>query len=317
MKKIISVDLNHSSLNTSLQKKGFIVDEFHTQTKEEIENIISNYNGLIIRSRFPIDKQFLDKATNLEFIARVGAGMENIDCEYAKQKGIHLINSPEGNRDAVAEHCLGMLLSLMHRIFIANIEVKNNIWKREENRGDELMGKTIGIVGYGVMGKAFAKRLAGFSVNVIFVDILDNLEDEFAKQANLETIFSECDVVSLHLPQTEKTKHYVNSDFIHKMQKPFYLINSARGQCVNLADLVDGIKSNKVKGACLDVLEYEKSSFDFDFKNNEVMEFLCNSDKVILTPHVAGWSFQSNEKMAKIIVDKIDNLYTNIIKQTI
>jgi len=305
MIKIISIDENHHSLNENLRKNGFKVEEFHSESKSEIEKIIHQYQGIIIRSRFPLDESFLKKASNLKFIARVGAGMENIDSEFAKKNNILLINASEGNRDSVAEHCLGMLLMLMHRIKISDFEVRNNIWKRAENRGDELMHKTVGIIGYGIMGKAFAKRLSGFNVNVLCYDIIENIGDEFAVQVDLKTILNDCEVISLHLPQNESTHYFIDKTFVNSMKNPFYLINSARGQCVKLDDLVEGIESNKIKAACLDVLEYEKSSFEVDFSKNETMNYLKNSQKVVLTPHIAGWSIQSNEKMAKIIVEKI------------
>ena len=274
--------------------------------------LINQYDGIIIRSRIPLDKNFLENAQNLKFIARVGAGMENIDLETAKNLGISLINSPEGNRDAVAEHVLAMLLILMNRLFIASEEVKNGIWKREENRGDELLGKTFGIIGYGNMGKATAKRLSGFGVEVIFYDILPNLEDEFAKQVSLEELQERADILSLHIPLDASTKYLVDENFISKMKKNFYLVNTARGKNVKTSALVDALKSGKVKAAALDVLEYEKSSFQnldistsLSTRNKEDLQFLLESNQVIVTPHIAGWTHQSKEKLAQFIVDKI------------
>ena len=273
---------------------------------------INQYDGIIIRSRIPLDKNFLENAQNLKFIARVGAGMENIDLETAKNLGISLINSPEGNRDAVAEHVVAMLLILMNRLFIASEEVKNGIWKREENRGDELLGKTFGIIGYGNMGKATAKRLSGFGVEVIFYDILPNLEDEFAKQVSLEELQERADILSLHIPLDASTEYLVDENFISKMKKNFYLVNTARGKNVKTSALVDALKSGKVKAAALDVLEYEKSSFEnldtstsLSTRNKEDLQFLLESNQVIVTPHIAGWTHQSKEKLAQFIVDKI------------
>lgn len=303
--KILLLDHNHPLITEQLSAKGFVLEEDFISTYEEILETINDYEGIILRSRLPIDKYFLENARNLKFIARVGAGMENIDIEVAKNLGIELINSPEGNRDAVAEHVVAMLLILMNRLFIASEEVKKGIWKREENRGDELLGKTFGIIGYGNMGKATAKRLSGFGVKVIFHDILPNLEDEFATQVSLEKLQEEANVLSLHVPLTGSTKFLVDEVFISKMQKNFYFINTARGKNVKTSALVEAIKTGKVLGAALDVLEYEKSSFENLETENEDLEFLLNSKKVIVTPHIAGWTHQSKEKLAQFIVDKI------------
>ncbi len=282
-----------------------MLDEDTTSTYDEVLEKIADYEGIIIRSRIPVDKNFLEHAKNLKFIARVGAGMENIDVRFAEERGIKLISSPEGNRDSVAEHVVGMLLILMHRLFISSAEVKNGIWKREENRGDELLGKTFGIIGYGNMGKAVAKRLSGFGVKVIFHDILPNLSDEFATQVSLETLKNEADILSLHIPITDESYHLIDAQFISGMKKDFYFINTARGKNVKTSDLVEAIRSGKVKGACLDVLEYEKASFENLEIENTDSAFLLQSEKVIVTPHIAGWTVQSKEKLAQVIVDKI------------
>ena len=230
--KILLLDQNHPLITDQLLAKGFILEEDFTSSYDEVLKKIDYYGGIIIRSRIPLDKNFLENARNLKFIARVGAGMENIDLKAAKDLGIELINSPEGNRDSVAEHVVGMLLILMNRLFIASNEVKNGIWKREENRGDELLGKTFGIIGYGNMGKATAKRLSGFGVKVIFHDILPGLEDEFATQVSLETLQKEADILSLHIPLDESTKYLVDESFISEMNKNFYFVNTARGKNV-------------------------------------------------------------------------------------
>ena len=310
--KILLLDSNHPLITEQLLAKGFILEEDFTSSYDEVLQKINQYDGIIIRSRIPLDKNFLENAQNLKFIARVGAGMENIDLETAKNLGISLINSPEGNRDAVAEHVVAMLLILMNRLFIASEEVKNGIWKREENRGDELLGKTFGIIGYGNMGKATAKRLSGFGVEVIFYDILPNLEDEFAKQVSLEELQERADILSLHIPLDASTKYLVDENFISKMKKNFYLVNTARGKNVKTSALVDALKSGKVKAAALDVLEYEKSSFEnldtstsLGTRNKEDLQFLLESNQVIVTPHIAGWTHQSKEKLAQFIVDKI------------
>ena len=310
--KILLLDSNHPLITEQLLAKGFVLEEDFTSSYDEVLQKINQYDGIIIRSRIPLDKNFLENAQNLKFIARVGAGMENIDLEVAKNLGISLINSPEGNRDAVAEHVVAMLLILMNRLFIASEEVKNGIWKREENRGDELLGKTFGIIGYGNMGKATAKRLSGFGVEVIFYDILPNLEDEFAKQVSLEELQERADILSLHIPLDASTEYLVDENFISKMKKNFYLVNTARGKNVKTSALVDALKSGKVKAAALDVLEYEKSSFEnldtstsLSARNKEDLQFLLESNQVIVTPHIAGWTHQSKEKLAQFIVDKI------------
>ena len=310
--KILLLDSNHPLITEQLLAKGFVLEEDFTSSYDEVLQKINQYDGIIIRSRIPLDKNFLENAPNLKFIARVGAGMENIDLETAKNLGISLINSPEGNRDAVAEHVVAMLLILMNRLFIASEEVKNGIWKREENRGDELLGKTFGIIGYGNMGKATSKRLSGFGVEVIFYDILPNLEDEFAKQVSLEELQERADILSLHIPLDASTEYLVDENFISKMKKNFYLVNTARGKNVKTSALVDALKSGKVKAAALDVLEYEKSSFEnldtstsLSTRNKEDLQFLLESNQVIVTPHIAGWTHQSKEKLAQFIVDKI------------
>lgn len=303
--KILQLDKNHPLINAQLTEKGFVIEEDHVSTYSEVLDKIGNFDGVIIRSRIPIDESFLLKGKNLRFIARVGAGLENIDTEKAKQLGISIISSPEGNRDSVAEHVVGMLLVLTNRLFIASQEVKNGIWKREENRGDELLGKTFGIVGYGNMGKATAERLSGFGLKVIFHDILPNISDEFATQVSLDELKNQADILSLHIPITDDTFHLIDEKFISEMKKDFYLVNTARGKNVKTKDLVEAIKSGKIKGAALDVLEFEKSSFESLAYQNSDLEFLLNSEKVIVTPHIAGWSHQSKEKLAQVIVDKI------------
>lgn len=303
--KILLLDHNHPLITEQLSAKGFVLEEDFASTYDEVLKKIDQYEGIIIRSRIPMDRFFLENAHNLKFIARVGAGMENINLEAAKEFGISLINSPEGNRDSVAEHVLGMLLILMNRLFIASQEVKNGIWKREENRGDELLGKTFGIIGYGNMGKATAKRLSGFGVKVVFHDILPNIGDEFATQVTLEKLQEEADVLSLHIPLDASTEYLVDEEFISKMKKNFYFINTARGKNLKTSALVKAIKSGKVLGAALDVLEYEKSSFEHLENENEDLNFLLNSEKTIVTPHIAGWTHQSKEKLAQFIVDKI------------
>lgn len=303
--KILLLDKNHPLITEQLLAKNFILEEDFTSSYDEVCQKIENYEGVIIRSRIPLDKNFLEKAKNLKFIARVGAGMENIDIPVAEKLGIKLINSPEGNRDSVAEHVVGMLLVLMNRLFIASQEVKNGIWLREENRGDELLGKTVGLIGYGNMGKATAKRLSGFGCKVIFYDILPDIGDKFATQVSLEELKEQAEVISLHIPLTEQTHYMINKQFIEEMRHEFYFVNTARGKNVETKYLVEALKSGKVKGACLDVLEYEKSSFENLEVENEDLKYLLHSEKALLTPHIGGWTHQSKEKLAQVIVDKI------------
>tara|TARA_R110001632_G_scaffold140060_1_gene255896 strand:+ start:5729 stop:6664 length:936 start_codon:yes stop_codon:yes gene_type:complete len=305
--KVLHLDTNHPLLIQQLSAAGFQNHEDYTSSKSEIEKKINLYDGLIIRSRFSIDASFLDKANNLKFIGRVGAGLENIDCDYALSKGIELIAAPEGNRNAVGEHALGMLLSLFNKLNKADLEVRKGLWLREENRGLELDGKTIGLIGYGNMGKAFAKKLCGFDVTVLCYDIKPNVEDENATQVSLQEIQERADVLSLHTPQTSQTVGMINTSFIEQFKNPFWLINTARGKSVVTKDLVGALKSAKVLGAGLDVLEYEKSSFEKLFTNEipEEFKYLVQSENVLLSPHVAGWTIESNIKLAQTIVDKI------------
>ena len=309
--KILHIDSNHSLLWEQLQQAGFQNEADFTSTKQEVEAKIENYHGIVIRSRFKIDKTFLDKATNLQFIARVGAGLESIDCDYATAKGIHLIAAPEGNANAVGEHAIGMLLSLFNNLNKANNEVKSGQWKREANRGHELEGKTIGIIGYGNMGKSFAKKLRGFDVTVLCYDILPNMGDANAIQVSLSELQERADVLSLHTPWTPETDKMINTDFINQFKKSFWFINTARGNSVVTADLVEALKSGKIFGAGLDVLEYEKLSFEtlFEGEKPAAFEYLLQAENVLLTPHIAGWTFESHQKLAQTIVDKICKIY--------
>ena len=303
--KILLLDKNHPLITEQLSEKGFVLEEDFSSSYEQVLDKIHLYEGIIIRSRIPLDAHFLEKAKNLKFIARVGAGMENIDITKAQELGIKLINSPEGNKDAVAEHVIGTLLVLMNRLFISSNEVKKGIWLREENRGEEILGKTFGIIGYGNMGKAVAKRLSGFGCKTIFYDIKPNLSDEFATQVSLQELQENADILSFHTPLTEDTLYMIDEEFISKMKKNFYFINTARGKNLKTSALVNALKSGKIKGACLDVLEYEKTSFENLETKNEDLEYLLNSEKAIITPHIAGWTHESKIKLAQVIVDKI------------
>jgi D-3-phosphoglycerate dehydrogenase / 2-oxoglutarate reductase len=310
--KILHIDSNHPIMMQQLQQLGFTNHEDFTATKAEIEDKIHNYQGIIIRSRFKIDKTFLDKATNLQFIARVGAGLESIDCDYAISKNIKLIAAPEGNSNAVGEHAVGMILSLFNNLNQADKEIRNGSWNREFNRGHELEGKTIGIIGYGNMGKSFAKKLQGFNVEVLFYDILENIADQYAKQVSLQELQQKTDVLSLHIPWTLATDRMINQEFINAFAKPFWLINTSRGKNVVTDDLVAALKSKKIVGAGLDVLEYEKLSFEtlFTEQKPQALDYLLQANNVLLSPHIAGWTFESHQKLAQVIVDKIKSIYT-------
>ena len=307
-RKILFIDSNHARLHEMLMEQGFQCDLFYDKPIDELKRLIPQYDGIVLRSKFKITKEIIDSAPNLKCIGRVGAGMENIDVEYAEKKGIICLNSPEGNRDAVAEHALGMLLNLFNNISKANTEVRNGKWLREENRGVELCGKTVGIIGYGNMGAAFAQRLQGFGVKILVYDkYKTNFGNAFVKESTLYEIFDEADIVSLHTPLTDETRYLINDAFIQSFKKNIYIINTARGKSLNTADLVKHIKTGKVLGACLDVLEYEAVSFE-GIEDNEMpepMQYLLKCDKVILTPHIAGWTHESNVKLAEFLAQKI------------
>jgi D-3-phosphoglycerate dehydrogenase len=311
MKKILCIDSNHSVLHETLISNGFHCDLFWDQSADELKKLLPNYEGIVIRSKFKITKQLIDSAPNLKCIGRVGAGMENIDVEYANSKGITCVSAPEGNRDAVGEHALGMLLMLLNNLKRADNEVRQGIWKRAENRGFEIAGKTIGIIGYGNMGSAFAKRLQGFSCKVLVYDkYKTGFGNEFITEATLDQIHQEADIISLHTPLTDETNYLINDAFLASCKKNIYIVNTARGKSLNTADLVTHLKSGKVLGACLDVLEYESTSFENIDTTTlpEPMQYLLKSEQVILTPHIAGWTHESNYKMSLIIAEKMSEV---------
>jgi D-3-phosphoglycerate dehydrogenase len=293
-----------------LIKNGHVNHSDFISSKHDIGLVIKNYDGLILRSRFKIDKEFIDKAINLKFIARVGSGIENIDSKYAKTKNIEVISSPEGNSNAVGEHAMGLLLSLLNNINTSSVQVKKGVWVREQNRGHELEGKTVAILGLGNTGKSFAKKISAFNCNVIFYDINDDIKSDIAKKSSLDDIYENADVLSLHLPHTNLTFNLFNKTFIEKFNKPFWLLNTSRGSIVNTADLIEALKTNKVLGAGLDVLDIESSSFtEIINDKNEDFHKLSSFKNVIITPHIAGSTFESNIKLSKIVVDKINNYF--------
>lgn len=305
---ILFIDSAHPCMKEVLEMNGFVCDDGTKMDVKEIHTIIHKYTGIIVRSRININKDFIDKAINLQFIGRVGAGMESIDMSYAQEKNVSCFNSPEGNRDAVGEQALGMLLSLMNNLNRADRQVRNGEWIREENRGFEIKGKTIAIIGYGNMGSSFARKLKGFEANVIAYDkYKQNYSDEFVQESSWNEIVEKADILSLHVPLTEETRYLINNSLIGKFKKDFWLINTARGPVVNTADLVLALKSGKIKGAALDVIEYEETSFEsLSLKNMPApWKYLVNNDKVILTPHIAGWTEESKEKLATVLAHKI------------
>ncbi len=308
--KVLFIDTAHPWLQDELTRMGFTCDHFPEYTYDDIIRIIPDYAGIIIRNRIRLDEKLLSGAVTLRFIARVGAGMEGINTEYASRRGVACLNAPEGNRDALAEHTLGMVLMLINHLARADAQVRKGIWDREGNRGTELMGKTIGIIGYGNMGGAFAERLSGFRMEVLAYDkYRKNYGDAFVKEASMEELRMKCDLVSLHVPLTAETRYMVDDAFICSFRKNFYLINTSRGQVVNTADLIRHLDSGKILGAALDVLEWEDSTFEELIKKRESKLFmdLAHRDNVILSPHIAGYSAESPLKMAKVIIDKIKN----------
>ena len=302
--KIIFIDTTHPKLIKDLNYKGFICDQAYDKSRSEILKIIMNYDGIVIRSRFKIDKNFINAAKKLKFIARAGSGTENIDLHYANKKNIKCFNAAEGNRQAVAEHALAMILNLLNNIRVSDQEIRRGIWNREKNRGIELSGKTIGIIGFGNTGSSFAKILENFNVKIL---AYDKYKEKYKFQSNLDEILEFSDIISLHIPLTEETKYLVNKNFIAKAKKPFYKINTSRGQCIETKALIKGLKDQKILGACLDVFEQEKNSFE-KIGENADLKYLIESNKTILTPHIAGWTFESNYKIAETLSKKIINL---------
>ena len=307
--KILHIDSNHPTLISTLKNNGYINDLDISSSKEDIIKIIKDYDGLILRSRFKIDKDFIDNASNLKFIARVGSGLENIDCNYAKSKNIEVISSPEGNSNAVGEHAMGLLLSLLNNINTSSNQVKEGLWFREKNRGFEIEGKTVAILGMGNTGKSFAKKISSFNCKVFFYDIDEKIKSKYAKKSSLDFLYKNADIVSLHLPYTIKNTDLFNKEFIQKFEKPFWLINTSRGKIVNTHDLVDALNEKKILGAGLDVIDIESSSFNnIEKELNPYFNELINLKNVIITPHIAGWTFESNVKLSQIVIDKIKSL---------
>ena len=306
--KILHLDKNHDSLINELKSCGYINVEAYKMTLANVKSIIHQFDGIIIRSRFKIDTNFLKNGKRIKFIARVGSGLENIDVQYLKKRGIKLISAPEGNSNAVGEHAVCLILSLLNKLNLANDSVKNRQWNRDKFRGHEIENKTIGIIGYGNTGKSLAKKLTGFNVKeIIFYDIMKKTKDSIARQVSIEELQNKSNILSIHTPENKLSIGMINKNFIEKVKNPFWLINTARGSAVKTEDLIDGIKNGKILGAALDVMEYEKKDFENTFDNKIHKNFLdlIQNEKVILTPHIAGWTYESHLKLAKIIVQKI------------
>lgn len=306
IKKILIVDDLHPVFKESAIAMGYQVDDRPLITRAETMAIIADYEGIAVRTKFLIDRELIDAATKLKVVARAGAGLDNIDEAYASKRQIQLLNAPEGNRDAVGEHALGMLLSLMNNFRKGDQEIRNGIWDREGNRGYELKGKTVGIIGYGHMGSSFAKRLAGFDVNVIAYDkYKTGFSDDYAREVSMEEIVRQSDVLSLHIPLTSETRQMVNDEYFFHFRKPIFFINTARGEIASVSAILKAISEKKILGAGLDVLQTEKFPA---LGEQEWYEELRKSDKVLLTPHVGGWTFDSYRKISEVLAEKLKNL---------
>jgi D-3-phosphoglycerate dehydrogenase len=301
--KILIADDIHPIFIEQVEAAGYQCDYQPTIKLDEALQIIGGYAGLVIRSKFNVDKAVIDAATNLRFVCRAGAGLDNIDEAYAAQKGIQLINASEGNMDAVGEHCIGLLLALMNNFIVADAEIRAGSWKREANRGYELKGKTVGIIGYGFMGKSFAKKLSGFEVNVIAYDkYKTGFSDKYAREVSMEEIVKHSDVLSLHVPLTSETKGLVNDEYLFHFKKPIFFINASRGKVAEVKAILNAIKQGKILGAGLDVLEVEKFPA---MAQQEWFEELKQSNKVLLTPHVAGWTIDSYRRISEVMASKL------------
>lgn len=307
--KVLFIDTVHPILQERLEKRGVKCIDGSELSFESCKQALYDIDGIVIRSRFRMDANLLDFAPNLKFIARSGAGMENIDENYCNQRNITLFNAPEGNRTAVGEHALAMLLAFFNQLKKADTEIRNGSWDREGNRGIELTGKTVGIIGYGNNGSAFAKVLRGFDCRILVYDkYKTGFGNEFVEESTLENLYNKAEIISFHIPQNEETLFWADDSFFNAIENPFYLINLSRGKIVKTSALVNAIRSGKIKGAMLDVLEYESTSFENTFGNNlpDDFQYLIASDKVILSPHVGGWTNESYYKLSSVLADKIE-----------
>ncbi|HEY1024572.1 MAG TPA: NAD(P)-dependent oxidoreductase [Sphingobacteriaceae bacterium] len=306
MKKLLIADDLHPVFKETAFKLGYDVTDLPLITKPEALAIIGDFDVLAIRTKFQVDREVLDAGSKLKCVARAGAGMDNIDEPYAKSRGIACINAPEGNRDAVAEHAVGLLLALMNNFRKADAEIRSGIWDREGNRGWELKGKTVGIIGYGNTGMALAKKLSGFEVNVLAFDkYRTGFSDQFATEAVMEQIVKQADVISLHVPLTRETRSLVDDEYLFHFRKPFFFLNTSRGETVHTPAILKAIREGRILGAGLDVLEVEKFPALTD---QQWFADLVNNGKVLLTPHVAGWTYDSYRKISEVLAEKLKNL---------
>lgn len=307
MNRILIADHLHPAFKIEVEKQGFVCDELPFISKNEILEVLKIYTGIAVRTRFQIDPELIDAGSNLKFIARAGAGMDNVDYEYAKTKNISCINAPEGNRDAVAEHVIGMLLSLLNNLRKADSEVRNGTWDREGNRGWELKGRTVAIIGYGNTGQMLARKLSGFEVKVIAYDkYKTEFSNQYAEEVSMEQVVKQADILSFHIPLTYETKQMVNEEYLFHFKKPIILLNASRGEIVNTRDLLNGIRSGKINAAGLDVLQVEKFPA---LAEQEWFNELKDCPNVILSPHVAGWTYESYRKISEVLAEKIKQLF--------
>jgi len=311
IKKVLFIDTAHPVLQDSLEAMGFQCDYFPEADLAAYQQIADQYSGFVVRSKIPLDKHILPLAKKLKFVARVGAGMENIDLDLAEKLGIVCLNAPEGNRDAVGEHAIGMLLALLNKIPQVDREVRQGVWLRAENRGTEIKGKTIGLIGFGNTGSVTARKFSGFEAHIMAYDkYKSGFGNEFVREVTMSEIYEQADILSLHIPLTEETNYLINKEFLAKFKKPIYLINTSRGKNVNTVDLLEAMENGRVLGCCLDVLEYEK--FSFEAINSETLpetfRKLLEMPNVLLSPHIAGWTHESHYKLSKVLADKVREL---------
>lgn len=311
-KKILFIESVHDVLQQKLEAAGYVCEQHYKASREEILKMLPDYFGVVIRSRITVDVNFVLAAPNLRFIARSGSGLDNINVAFAESKGIVVIHSPEGNRDAVGEHAIGMLLMMLNNLKQADADVRAGRWPREENRGHEISARTVALIGYGMTGSSLAEKLSGFRANVIAYDkYKKNFSDEYVREVSLEEIFQTADIVSLHLPLTEETHYYADAAFFAKFKKSIYFVNTSRGKNTNTGALVDALKNGSVKGACMDVIEYEKGSIEGleSDKQTADLQHLIEAKNVILSPHIAGWTHESYYKLSDVLAEKILNKF--------
>ncbi|MEC5147288.1 NAD(P)-dependent oxidoreductase [Chitinophaga sp. 212800010-3] len=307
-RKVLITAKTHPYLVEQLETKGFEVIYQPSISYDEVYRLIADCVGLIVTTRIHVDRHIIDNARQLQWIGRLGSGMELIDVPYAESRGIHCVSSPEGNRDAVGEQAVGMLLCLLNNTLKSNLELRQGIWERDGNRGFELNGRTVGIIGYGNTGSTFAHKLQGFDVKILAYDkYKKGYGSGNVKESTLEEIFREADVVSLHLPLTTETKHLGNTAFFASFAKPVWFMNTARGKLVNNRDLIAALQAGKLSGACLDVLENEKLS-TYNEEEKEQLDWLLKASNVVVTPHIAGYSHEASIKMARIVLEKLNIL---------